>query len=308
VVKGGFFILVVVLAIAAYCMPAQAGWLFTENSEKPPAEPTLFIVSTESNSPDKSGLRFNDVSISAPAGRNIVVTTHGWFEREPWPKNLAILIKDKVDANEWICGWFDWRTEARVINPTNAAKYGRDTAGPMLAKQILQVSKNTKHIHLIGHSAGCWLISEAAKELAKKTNASIHLTFLDAYVPPKWKEDELGDFTNEPNVVYWAEHYFTRDITLKVTERWLTHAHNVDISNITPGLKDHRFPFHWYPATVLGKYDQKEKYGGKKLYRISGNIEYGFARCLESGESNWKQSLELPCGNEAVVLTKAKDL
>jgi len=304
--KSSFFILAVFFAMAKVSASAQAAWPFTEGSEKPPAEPTLFIVPAESNSADKLGLRFDDGNLPSSQGRNIVVATHGWFERELWPRDLAILIKDKVDANEWACGWFDWRSEARVINPTDAAKYARDTAGPMLAKQILQVSKNPRHIHLIGHSAGCWLISEAAKQLAKETNASIHLTFLDAYVPPQWKEDGLGDFTNEPNLVCWADHYFTRDVTLKMTERWLTHAHNVDIGDITPGVKDHEFPRYWYPATVLGKYVPNDRYDGKQIFYKIGDTDYGFMRSLESGLANWKQSLLLPCGNEAVVLTKPR--
>ena len=49
--------------------------------------------------------------------------------------------------------------------------YARDTAGKMLAEQILKISKNPQHVHLIAHSSGCWAISEAAKIIAKKTNA-----------------------------------------------------------------------------------------------------------------------------------------
>jgi hypothetical protein len=300
--KGGFFILAAVLAIAANCPTAQAVWPFDKKSDKPPAEPTLFIAPAEPNS--KNALRFDDVSRAWPGSRNIVVATHGWIEREPWPMDLAILIKDKVDANEWVCGWFDWKEQARVVNPTDAAKYARDTAGPKLAKQILQVSKNPRHVHLIGHSAGCWAISEAAKIIAKQTNTSIHLTFLDAYVPPGWDANELGNIAVEPNQLCWADQYLTQDITLKVTDRILAHAHNVDIGDITPGIKNHRFPFHWYPATVLGKYDQKDKYAGKKLYCTSGDIEYGFARCLEAGDENWSKSLTLPCGGAAMKIEK----
>ena len=83
-----------------------------------------------------------------------------------------------------------------------------------MGQNILKLSKNLRHVHLIGHSAGSWLISEAARIIAKETNASIHLTFLDAYVPLSWQQEKLGDFSVDPNVPYWADHYFTRDITL----------------------------------------------------------------------------------------------
>ena len=220
---------------------------------------------------------------------------------------MALDIKYKVDLNEWVCGWFDWRNEAKVINPKDAAHFARDTAGKMLAEQILKISNNPRHIHLIGHSSGCWAISEAAKVIAQKTNANIHLTFLDAYVPLGWDANSLGDIPAEPNKIYWADHYLTQDITGNVTYCRLAHAHNVDIGEITPGIKDHRFPFHWYPATVLGKYDPNDKYAGEKLYYKSGNLEYGFARSLEAGKSNWETSLKLVMGNEMVKIKKTEN-
>ena len=109
---------------------------------------------------------------------------------------------------------------------------------------------------------------------------------------------------DEPNLIYWADHYVTQDITLKVTDALLKHAHNVDIGDITPGIKDHRFPFHWYPATVLGKYAPKDKYVGKTLFCTSGDIEYGFARSLEAGKQNWSKSLTLQMGNVAIKIEK----
>jgi hypothetical protein len=174
----------------------------------------------------------------------------------------------------------------------------------MLAEQILKLSKNPRHVHLIGHSTGCWVISEAAKIITKKTSASIHLTFLDAYVPLGWDVNELGKISNEPNLIYWADHYLTQDFTHNATYCLLQHAHNVDIGNITPGIKDHRFPFHWYPATVLGNYSPNDKYAGKKLYYKSGKIEYGFARSFEAGKNNWEQSLKLKMGNVAIKIEK----
>jgi hypothetical protein len=289
--KNSYLIALFLTAITAI---ASAG-------NKPQDKPTLYLAVGE---PNHQILKADEVNRPQTNGLNIVIATHGWIEREQWPKDLAFDIRDKVDSNEWLCGWFDWRNEARVINPRDAALYARNTAGKMLAEQILKISNNPRHVHLIGHSAGSWAISEAAKIIAKKTNASIHLTFLDAYVPLGWDANSLGDISAEPNTIYWADQYLTQDITLKVTDRMLAHAHNVDIGDITPGIKDHRFPFHWYPATVLGKYDPNDKYAGKTLYYKSGEIEYGFARSLESGKQNWNKSLTLPMGSEALKIEK----
>jgi hypothetical protein len=269
-------------------VPAQA--IFAMASRQPP-EPTLYWV--------------KEPNLPRPDDLKIVVATHGWFERRNWPQDLAMAIRGRVDPNEWLCGWFDWRPEAMVANPRDAAQYARDKAGPLLARQILKISKNPQHVHLIGHSAGSWVISEAAKIIAKETQADIHLTFLDAYVPMGWDANELGNIA-EPNRAYWADHYLTQDITLKVTDCQLIHAHNIDIGDITPGLKDHRFPFHWYIATVPGKYPAKDKYSGEKLFCTSGDIEYGFARSLEAGQKNWDESLKLPMGNKPVKLEKPK--
>jgi pimeloyl-ACP methyl ester carboxylesterase len=272
---------------------------------KPQDKPTLYLAVGE---PNDAIVKADEVNRPQTNGLKIVIATHGWIEREPWPGELAMAFRNKVDSNEWVCGWFDWHHEAMVVNPRDAAQYARDTAGKMLAEQILKLSKNPCHVHLIGHSAGSWVISEAAKIIAKQTNASIHLTFLDAYVPLGWDANSLGDISAEPNTIYWADQYLTQDITLKVTDRMLAHAHNVDIGDITPGVKDHRFPFHWYPATVLGKYAPNDKYAGEKLYYKSGDIEYGFARSLESGKQNWSKSLTLPMGGEALKIEKPAKL
>ena len=237
---------------------------------------------------------------------NLVIITHGWLERELWPRDLALAIKAKADPNQWLCGWFDWRKQSMLINPTDAAKFGKNTAGPLLGQKILKNSEDPTHIHLIGHSAGSWVISEAAKIIAARTNATIHLTFLDAYVPPFWHQENLGDIRSDPNNSVWAEHYFTRDITLGFTEKLLTGAHNIDLTNIEPGLNDHRFPFHWYHATVLAEYATAKRYRGKELFNRAGDIEYGFARSLEAGVRNWNLSITLKPADKAVKIKPVK--
>jgi len=287
----------IALFLTAITVIASAG-------NKSQDKPTLYVATGE---PNGKAIKDDEVNLPLTDGLKIVVATHGWFERESWPQDLALAIRNKVDTNDWLCGWFDWQNEARVINPRDAAEYARDKAGAILAEQVLTLTKNPQHVHLIAHSAGCWAISEAAKIIAIQTRANIHLTFLDAYVPVGWDANELGNIAAEPNRTYWADQYLTQDITLDVTYCWLIHAHNVDIGDITPGLKDHRFPFHWYPATVLGKYPPGDKYVGYKLYCTSGDIEYGFARSLETGKANWEKSLKLPIGNVPVKLLKPNE-
>ena len=242
---------------------------------------------------------------SLPEG--LVVVTHGWIEKGigGWPEDMAVEIQKKVEPNRWICGYFDWSEGAKTLNATRAAKYARDIAGPKLAKEILKTGLNFQHIHLIAHSGGCWAISETAKILAKETKADIHLTFFDAYVSVFWKESSLGDVEPADDANYWADHYYTRDYTLGWTQRDLSNAHNVDITNIDQGIKDHNFPWRWYYATISGKYPEGYSLDNRNLVWIADGIEYGFARSREAADpNNWNKSLKLPMGNKAVKLEK----
>ncbi|MCK4913909.1 MAG: hypothetical protein KAS69_04860 [Planctomycetes bacterium] len=245
-----------------------------------------------------------DPNIKIPSScKNVVIVTHGWIDKagNDWPADVAGEIRKKVDPNEWICAFFDWRGGAAVLNPIDAAKYARDIAGQRLAKAILELGK-FEHIHLIGHSAGCWAINGAAKIIAKKADANIHLTFLDAYVPPFWQESELGKIESEK--IVWAEHYYTKDITLSCTGKNLSTAHNADITQIDPFFAEHKFPYRWYYATVAGKYRDSDWEAGDKVLTKYKGLDYGFARSLEAGRINWEKSITLQKGNEAVKLKK----
>jgi hypothetical protein len=145
-----------------------------------------------------------------------------------------------------------------VITSVQAAEYARDIAGPRLARAILALGTEFKHIHLIGHSAGTWTIHSAAKRLAyARRDIELHLTFLDAYIPSQWDKTLLGRVFLDPKrqkEQCWAEHYYTKDITFVVTEHDLKYAHNVDISAVDPLISEHEFPYRWYTATITGKF------------------------------------------------------
>jgi hypothetical protein len=261
-------------------------------------EPLLLFVAQTS-----SGKSMVEAEPNLITGQKyLVVATHGWIEEKGWPQDLVLDIYDKVDGDKWLCGWFDWRPQSRTINPTNTTKYAKETAGPMLAGKILALSPNFEHIHLIGHSSGSWAINEAARILAKKTKATIHLTFLDAYVPPFWRQSELADIVKDPNDTYWAEQYFTRDLIFSFTQPHLTNAVNIDLTDINPGFKGHKFPWHWYIGTVTGSYMSDPRYKASMLYYRANNIDYGFPRSLEAGEQNWQTSLKLKPNPEPVKI------
>jgi len=310
--------LLAVLTLLTNCKPLTAEDADPkQNKNKNNSTPTLYLCKSDSNNPETVAAEPNvfrqmtlekipDPNLTDQTQFNLVVAVHGWFQFKTWPRDLALAINNKIDSKTWFCGWFDWRKDSKVINPLDAAIFAREKGGPMLGQKIVQLSKNWRHVHLIGHSSGAWLISEAAKIIAAQTDATIHLTFLDAYVPLLWKESELGDFSSDPNTTYWADHYVIRDITLSVTGQTLTNAHNVDITVADPGIADHDFVRHWYHATVTGRYENAWQYKDKKVLTHSDTIDYGFVRSLEAGDDNFNASTKLEHANKAVKIVKPK--
>lgn len=261
------------------------------------------VVMQPELSADVEVIKESDFEIP-PSCTKAVIVTHGWIDKGggSWPADIAAAISQRVDPNEWVCGFFDWAGGAAVVSPVDAAKYARDVAGARLAKAVLELGTEFKHIHLIAHSAGCWAINDAAKRIAGQTGAVIHLTFLDTYVPPFWDQGELGKIEASG----WVEHYYTKDFTLAATHIDLAGAHNVDLTGIDGLVKDHKFPYRWYYATVAGRYRQTDREKDQKVVTKSGGLDYGFDRSREAGERNWQKSLALKKGQKAVLLRKSK--
>jgi len=256
---------------------------------------SLWLSCREQSLPEGLQLISNENSQTKRSeGTYLVVVTHGWVEKGKggWPEDMAVAIHKQVGSEKWVCGYFDWSQGAKTLNATRAAKYARDIGGPRLAREIIRSCKHLRHIHLIAHSCGCWGISEAAKILARETTADIHLTFFDAYIPGFWKESSLGNIGVCGSIDFWVDHYYTRDYTLGWTQQDLTYAHNVDVTGIDKGIKDHNFPWRWYLGTIGD---------------VKGNadVRYGFSRSREAADANgWQTSMKLPRGNKAVKLEK----
>ena len=258
---------------------------------------TLYLVNSDANTPAFSVASHGTVCEEP----NLVVITHGWYEREAWPSRMALAVSRKVSRDNWRCGWCDWRDQAKRLRPSEAATIGRDDVGPHLGREILRLSSHWRHVHLVGHSAGSWVVNAAAEIIAKETAADIHITFLDAYVPDGWDESALGRCVGQTRGRAWAEHYFTRDL-LNLTESRLSHAHNVDITRVNPGFRGHRFPGYWYLATITGRYTTDERFTDKPVFSSAGNTRYGFHRALEAGPTNWKRSLILRPSHSPIAI------
>lgn len=281
-----FSIFALGVAIVVLRMNAAFAQTPTEQANAPS---DLYLVEIEGDS-----LRFQ----VPPSGRtctepNLVVVTHGWYERQLWPAWTAMALARKVDRRQWRCGWCDWRGPADCLRPSRAATIGRDIIGPQLGRQIVGLSGQWRHVHLVGHSAGAWVVHAAAEVVARQTNADIHITYLDAYVPDGWDERVLGRLPGRSAPHVWIEHYLTRDV-LNLTENVLPQVHNVDITAVNPGFKGHKFPWHWYLATIGGRYTTDRRFLDKPVFCEIDGLTYGWARGLEAGDAAWQQSIALP--------------
>ncbi len=229
---------------------------------------------------------------------NIVVITHGWVDNacDSWPAKIAEEIYSRVESKDWAVVIFDWRHAAAVANPIDAAKYARDIGGYRLAKSLERLFCNTKHIHFIGHSAGVWVVDSAISSLkTDRGNLSIHITFLDAFIPMGWDNFKIASIDDLKQI--WVEQYYNRDYTLTTTEQKIACALNIDLTNIEPGVKEHKFPFRWYWATIVGHYGLDNREINKTLIYSKNGIDYGFARSREFSEQAWQESLLLGRGN-----------
>jgi hypothetical protein len=119
------------------------------------------------------------------------------------------------------------------------------------------------NIHLIGHSAGSWLIDAAADvisqhQLPSGDKAEVQLTLLDAYAP---LPDRLGDTASfaeqyvdgspEDAIPHIINGVVVGPYVYQITNRTLPNAFNIDVTNAdgspSVGLTaNHGWPITWY--------------------------------------------------------------
>lgn len=264
---------------------------------------------------------------NTPSKDKLIVVVHGWapsldfgwlspeFETE-WSVDMCHALWDLIDDGSMDSSWdvipWSWYDQAFTYSPDLALSGGIEQ-GKRLAQSIIDANC-WQHVHLIGFSAGACVIGTAADELINSRNkaefdASIHLTFLDAYTPIG-EENQYGrllDFSRD-----WAENYYTVDRTCtkglkscsdflhRWTSRDFSYAHNVNISEKNSGSDYHGFPHEWYHATITGKYPNGDDLEDDNIFEGYENCPYGFPRSLEAGDPNWQKSLTLPVGNEPI--------
>ena len=239
-------------------------------------------------------IELGDIPKPSIGSSKLVLITHGWNSQadDGWPEEMGMNIANLVDTADWTVDWYDWREDATGLPPSVAVRAVEH--GYWLGQHL--APQGWSHIHFIGHSAGSWLVEQAAMAIREHADSepTIHITFLDAYVPQGsfYHANLLGQNAD------WADHYFTEDATGIFTQITLPHAHNVNLNAIETleGL-GHSFPHRWYCASINSLYPPDvapacEDWHGEPGEPYGFDV-YGFVRSLEGGgQGEWAQNSE----------------
>ncbi|MCH8042807.1 MAG: hypothetical protein IID44_03725 [Planctomycetes bacterium] len=193
--------------------------------------------------------RVNSMLTDPPSERNLVIITHGRntdLEKfNGWVRGMESAIEGHIgergEQNDWAVVAYNWTDDSHGLYYKNARAHG-EALGAQLA------NLDYDHIHFVGHSAGARLITAAAEKVQLlSASTSIHLTYLDAFVP-------RGDrpwYGRVAKNAAWAEHYFNRDI-VPSTQTKLRQVYNVDITGLVKpdNVEDHSWPRVFYSNTI----------------------------------------------------------
>lgn len=195
----------------------------------------------------------------APEARNLFLITHGWNDSAApggWVADMADAIEASKADDSWEVNTFDWSFQANnFASPWRARERGLE-AGRALGLNIKDAG--FENVHLIAHSAGAWVIDEAADALRSHGFADgIQLTFLDAFTPYLDEDKDLGDTATV------ADHYVTgaergslpHGGTDPFTRTAIENASNYEIMNLSDDLymgpfASHSFAHEWYEMTA----------------------------------------------------------
>lgn len=244
----------------------------------------------------------------------LVLYTHGWnttredFREGHWAALDQNLRSRLSSSGDTVIVGFDWTEEngsggVPLLPPPLHAANQAESIGWQIGTLI--ESQAYTDVHLIGHSAGSWLI-DAASDKIKELDPSITVqtTFLDAYVPIIASPGSLGDSAD------YAEHFVDQSfedwfvplvgpIVYSTTGHTLPNAFNVDVTDVdgSPSIgliPNHGWPVEWYANNVPSDgvnswgFDRSVALGTMPLYGqtyLGETIEKGMRIYLEGAAS-----------------------
>jgi ELWxxDGT repeat protein len=231
----------------------------------------LVQVATRGNIPAKS-----------PTANKAVIVTHGWNSSPSndgswWLTDMANEMARYLNLTDQAGAWdvwvYDWREDNVVYWAPATANNAFKDHGPELGAVLASESYRYDHVHMIGHSAGSWVVDTAARRLAADwPDTVIHATFLDAYQ----SGDRNLHLQNPGGAADWAEQYYTQSVTVGSPS---TNARNFEITGLGSGT--HSWPREWYLNSIRAATDAIE---AASPYNPSKDSKYqglGFATSVQ---------------------------
>lgn len=307
-------------------------------------------------------LDYEDKEPVHDGAKKLVFICHGWkVDSSGWASGLGdkylALLEDKGVSDDWRVMVFDWRLDSGKIEwslspdfygfykgllnplektkqdflilvsgsdilPTKAAENARALGkefGEIFAQQDLEV------VHLIGHSAGAHFVEAICEELSG-TDAYVHLTLLDAFVP----KDGVGSqpFGDDAD---FAEHYrdsrtsdLLKDKLFGLVEGTagsvLDQCWNMDVSSfddpdsiapkggqsktstdqmiVETWSHYHAFPTRWYTNSKKNEGDISDIKDLDDLAKIIGSGDFGYGLLMAPAFGGKQSHQEFPRGND----------
>ncbi len=206
----------------------------------------------------------NSVPNNNTAG--LILLTHGWLSNtSAWANQMAQSISHSTLVGNWDVATMDWSDFSGASLATTAAVNGNDV-GESLANWMREKGITYNQMHLIGHSAGSWLINGLANGVKEhNTTVSIQETYLDAYNPSGLAFQGYASPPRLGQTANYAEQYFDGGNAIlhpnfSGLDTILPTAVNFDVQKLKstfyyltdiPIVGPHQWPYKWYQQTIL---------------------------------------------------------
>lgn len=290
---GLFFLGRVVLGRAPWVVGAAAatlGWLSFSSPTDPEARSKLQVVGTLV---DDSGHAWNPLEERTPNG--CIVIAHGLHdgatftaggEESRWMREMSLALQKKLADKTPNIGLVDWATAAaptnihRIDPKTTVGKFLGDLAGipsqgrevgDFLAFRLAQLIWEGKisreaPLHLIGHSAGGFVVSRAALRLHQMNLApkTMHVTILDTPAPDA---ELLVDVPKACSVDFYVTSPFVLglDDNNPPSNTYLKHIFSTEKLSL---LDAHSYAYKWFIRTIPDSKREESGFGRSPFFAL----------------------------------------
>lgn len=187
---------------------------------------------------------FNDLPEQGEQADHLLVLIHGAGDGpDDWPSEWREELPEHfVEPERWDIWTYDWSEDAKRRSSAAGRAYKH---GISLGDQLSE-DYDYAYVHLVGHSAGAFVVQGAIEQLIGPT---VHATFLDPYgwkglLATGWGRKHFGAEAD------FADNYFNSEDNVPSTDRAGAETFNIDLSPLAPddlkAKEGHYFPLEWY--------------------------------------------------------------